>query len=143
MKIKTKKRLSPEEYAKYMIDKHGVAGLESKLINDDIIDASKRYTLTFELNPVSMEEMSDTGFENKEFIIEIEEELTEDTVIPQLVELYEDTLRSSEGSNEILVYENTSIRIAKDEDECPSRAFYIINDDMTMMLIWKNGRLVK
>ena len=57
MKIKTKKRMSPEEYAKYMIDKHGISVLESELIDDNIIDAPKRYALTFELNPMSMKEI--------------------------------------------------------------------------------------
>lgn len=77
------------------------------------------------------------------FTIEVEEELTEDTVIPELVELYEDTLISSERSKEILVNENISIRKAKDDDECPSRAFYIINDDLTLTLIWRDGKLVE
>ena len=77
---------------------------------------------------------------NDIFTVEVEEFLTEDTVIPELVELYEDTLSSNEGSNEILINENISIRRAKDEDECPSRAFYIINDDLTLDLIWTHDK---
>lgn len=137
MKIKTKKRMSPEEYAKYMIDKHGVSGLESELIDDDIIDAPKRYTLTFELNPVSMEEMSDTGFENKEFTVEIEEELTEDTVIPKMLEKSFDAYQ-----NVVLdIQVNHSINMVKENAEVLT--LHIINDDDTHTLIWKNGRLVK
>lgn len=137
MKIKTKKRMSPEEYAKYMIDKHGVLGLESKLIDDDIIDAPKRYALTFELNPVSMEEMSDTGFENKEFTVEIEEELTEDTVIPKMLEKSFDAYQ-----NVVLdIQVNHSINMVKENAEVLT--LHIINDDDTHTLIWKDGRLVK
>ncbi|MGX0001675.1 hypothetical protein [Staphylococcus cohnii] len=66
------------------------------------------------------------------FTVEIDEELTENTVIPELVELYEDFLES----NEILKHENRSISEAKDEDACASQAFYIINDDLTLDLIW-------
>ncbi|MDW4355282.1 hypothetical protein QI066_12775 [Staphylococcus saprophyticus] len=80
---------------------------------------------------------------NDTFTVEVEEELTEDTVFPELVELYEDTLRSNDGNNEILISENISIRRAKDEDECPSRAFYIINDDLSMTLIWRDGKLAE
>lgn len=66
------------------------------------------------------------------FTVTTEEEITEDTVIDELVELYEDYLES----NEILKHENRSISEAKDEDECASQAFYIIHDDLTMTLIW-------
>ncbi len=66
------------------------------------------------------------------FTVEVEEEITEDTMIDELVELYEDYLES----NEILKHENRSISEAKDEDGCASQAFYIIYDDLTMTLIW-------
>lgn len=131
MKIKTKKRMTPEEYVKYMIDKHGVVGLESELIDDDIIDAPKRYTLTFELNPVSMKEMSDVSFENKEFIIEIEEELTGDTVIPKMLIL------DNDGSTIVENNHRTNYYRAID-----TKALYMINNDMTMTLIWKDGELI-
>lgn len=72
------------------------------------------------------------------FTVEVEEEITEDTVLDELVELYEDYLEN----NEILKHKNRSISEAKDEDGCASQAFYIINDDLTMTLIWKNGKLV-
>lgn len=83
-----------------------------------------------------------TFFPEETFTVEIEEEITEDTVFSELVELYKDTLSSNDGDNEILINENISIRRAKDEDECPSRAFYIMNDDMTMTLIWRDGKLI-
>lgn len=70
------------------------------------------------------------------FTVEVEEEITEDTVIPELVELYEDFLES----NETLKHENRSISEAKDEDACASQAFYIINDDLTMTLIWTRDK---
>ena len=69
---------------------------------------------------------------NDTFTVEELVEITEDTVIPELVELYEDFLES----NETLKHENRSISEAKDEDACVSQAFYIINDDLSLTLIW-------
>ena len=131
MKIKTKKKMSPEEYAKYMIDKHGISSLMSELIDDNIIDAPKRYSLTFELNPVPIKEISDTDFGNKEFTVEIEEDITEDTQISKLAHYSVYGFRGTKNC--------TSINDVKDGN---SIAFYIMNDDMTMTLIWKNGKLI-
>lgn len=69
------------------------------------------------------------------FTIEIEEELTEDTEITALVEL------SSQGLlGNTRLYRYHSINDVIDNQ---SVAFYILNDDQTMDLIWKNGRLVE
>lgn len=83
-------------------------------------------------------EFSDEFSYNPEdtFTVEVEEEITEDTVLDELVELYEDYLEN----NEILKHKNRSISEAKDEDGCASQAFYIIHDDLIMTLIWTRER---
>ncbi|EGQ1305913.1 hypothetical protein H7N46_001260 [Staphylococcus pseudintermedius] len=76
------------------------------------------------------------------FEVEVEEEITEDTKIPTLIELF------VSGYGQIIhTYYRTSIRetigeVVKGVDALP-KAFYILNDDMTMTLIWRNGELVK
>ncbi|HDA2485240.1 hypothetical protein D1G14_14865, partial [Staphylococcus aureus] len=65
------------------------------------------------------------------FTVEITEEVTEDTEFDCLVEL-----NDIEGFE---IYENDSIRELIDGT---SRAFYILNEDKTMTLIWKDGELV-
>ncbi len=65
------------------------------------------------------------------FTVEIEEEVTEDTEFDCLVEL-----NDIDG---VQLYENDSIRELIDGT---SRAFYILNEDKTMTLIWKDGELV-
>ncbi|HAR6215751.1 TPA: hypothetical protein I1715_002329 [Staphylococcus pseudintermedius] len=76
------------------------------------------------------------------FTVEMEEEITEETEIPVLVELF------MSGLGEILhTYHRTSIgetigEVHKGSDALP-KAFYILNDDMTMTLIWRDGELVK
>ncbi|PNY87125.1 hypothetical protein [Staphylococcus agnetis] len=74
------------------------------------------------------------------FTVEVEEEITEDTVITNLVEVYE--------YNEIMesaVHGECSITNALGEevDDVSRLAFYMLNDDMTMTLLWKNGGMVK
>lgn len=139
MKIKTKKRMTPEEYAKYMIDKHGISGLENELIGDNIIDAPKKYALTFELNPVSMEEMSDTGFENREFTIEVEEDITEDTKL-DLVERFIGGM----GYACYTSHGYTTIRecLKRSPGDCTTTHFYIENDNRELVLIWQDGKLI-
>ena len=69
------------------------------------------------------------------FTVEVEEEITEDTEITALVEL------SSQGLlGNTRLYRYHSINDVIDNQ---SVAFYILNDDQTMDLIWKNGRLVE
>ncbi|HCT1264250.1 TPA: hypothetical protein ACOFOK_000942, partial [Staphylococcus aureus] len=65
------------------------------------------------------------------FIVDIEKEVTEETKFDCLVEL-----NDIEGFE---IYENDSIRELIDGT---SRAFYILNEDKTMTLIWKDGELL-
>ncbi len=68
------------------------------------------------------------------FTVEVEEEITEDTVIHKLIELSDKGLLGR-----TILNINSSINLAKTDK---SVAFYIMNDDLTMTLIWKNGKLV-
>ncbi len=76
------------------------------------------------------------------FNVEVEEEITEETEIPVLVELF------MSGLDEIIhTYHRTSIgeaigEVHKGAEALPT-AFYMLNDDMTMTLIWKDGELVE
>lgn len=65
------------------------------------------------------------------FTVEVEEELTEDTVIPILAHYSVFGFKTTKS--------NASINEEKGGN---SIAFYIMNDDKTMTLIWKNGKLV-
>ena len=88
VKIKRKVEMTKEEYAKYMIDKYGVSGFESELIDDNIIDALKRFTLAFELNPVPKSDLLNGSFRSGKITIEVEEVVDEDTVFNYLLLTY-------------------------------------------------------
>lgn len=69
------------------------------------------------------------------FTVEVEEQVDENTEITALVEL------SSRGLlGKTTLYRYKSINDVIDNQ---SVAFYILNDDQTMDLIWKNGKLVE
>ncbi|MGS4103048.1 hypothetical protein ACEUUP_07405 [Staphylococcus pseudintermedius] len=81
------------------------------------------------------------------FTVEAEEEITERTVIPLLLEVYE-----YDESLHMHLNKNLSIKAVLDEyllDKSLNdllfdpRAFHILNDDMTMTLVWKDGELVE
>src|SRR5699024_183595 len=67
-------------------------------------------------------------FYNDTFTVEIEEEITEDTAIHSLIELSDKGLLGR-----TILNINRSINLAKTDE---SVAFYILNDDLTMTLIW-------
>ncbi|HHQ1561894.1 TPA: hypothetical protein ACSO45_001436 [Staphylococcus aureus] len=73
------------------------------------------------------------------FIVEVEKEITEETKVDRLIELFE----IQEGDYNSTLYENTSIKECLYGRCVPTKAFYILNDDMTMTLIWKDGELVE
>ncbi len=81
------------------------------------------------------------------FNVEVEEEITEETVIPLLLEVYE-----YDESLHMHLNKNLSIKAVLDESLLDKslndllfdpRAFHILNDDMTMTLVWKDGELVE
>lgn len=81
---------------------------------------------------------------NETFTVEVEEDITEETQIYRLLEL-RDSFKFKDGGWKDLnilksyIYGNRSISQIENRH---SIAFYILNDDMTMTLIWKDGAMV-
>lgn len=80
------------------------------------------------LRLIEMEYLS----KNDTFTVEIEEPITEDTVILRLVEF-----GNNGHGNDFSWHYNTSIN---EELDIGSEAFYILNDDLTMTLIWTKDK---
>lgn len=139
MKIKTKKQMTQEEYAKYLVDKYGVSGFESELIDDNIVDAPMKFKQVFELNPVSKKDLPNGSFRNGKFTIEVEETVTEDTVISEMLEI---SLDKERGINLIDIYHNQSIDNVKSDSKFgyETLALHVINDDCTHTLIWTSEK---
>ncbi|MDK3882528.1 hypothetical protein O0C98_04280 [Staphylococcus pseudintermedius] len=130
MKIKVKKEMNLLELIEY-IKKNEIADkvFFDKKGKGKVVVGDDRHLYMTDLN------LTDT------FTVEVEEVITEETEIPVLVELF------MSGLGEIIhTYHRTSIgeamgEVVKGVDALP-KAFYILNDDMTMTLIWKDGELV-
>ncbi|HII0567395.1 TPA: hypothetical protein ACYYFY_002244 [Staphylococcus aureus] len=74
------------------------------------------------------------------FIVEVEKEITEETKFDRLFEVFE----VSEGEYKSALHKGISLNERFEDDNIfPTKAFYILNDDMTMTLIWKDGELVE
>ena len=63
------------------------------------------------------------------FTVEVEEEITEDTVLDNLIEIRKEGLLGG-----VRLYKNSSINKVENDK---SVAYYIMNDDLEMTLIWK------
>lgn len=69
------------------------------------------------------------------FTVEVEEEITGDTVIEKL---YHTTIPSR-----IVESGCSTIKSTLEHSTVEPIAFYILNDDLTMTLIWRDGKLVE
>lgn len=70
------------------------------------------------------------------FEVEVEQKVDEETKIPVLVEVY----KLNENLYGSTLKHNISVSVEKGET---SVAFYMLNDDYTMTLIWKNGEMIE
>lgn len=136
MKIKTKKQLNLPQLIEWAMDndiKHRV--FESNPNFDGVtyrLGFDKGGDLYFE------ESLAPTLL----FTVEVEEEITEDTVIPKMVEIYLDRERDFDFAD---IHLSQSINKVKDDYEfgCKSLTFHKMNDDGTHTLIWRGGKLVE
>lgn len=79
------------------------------------------------------------------FTVEIEEEITEETAIPRLLEVRNLIPLKNTGwhyfkSLKSYLHVNHSISEVENRH---SIAFYMLNDDMTMTILWKDGAMVE
>lgn len=78
------------------------------------------------------------------YTVEIEEEITEETEIYRLLELKDSFMLKDGGWKDLNImksnmYGNQSISEVKNDE---SKNFYMLNEDGTLTLIWKDGELV-
>ncbi|EGQ0289156.1 hypothetical protein O0D78_10485 [Staphylococcus pseudintermedius] len=131
MNIKVKKEMNLLELIEY-IKKNEIA---DKVFFDNkgkgkVVVGDDRYLYMTDLN------LTDT------FTVETVEEITEDTVIPFIVELY----TNNHGLKETSMHLDNTISNILSINKILMRKnsiFYMINDDATMTLIWKDGELVE
>lgn len=130
VKIKTKKKLTLPELIKWAC----VNGITNKRYvgnkgGEVYFDGLRRFRTSGEVYP------------EETFKVEVEEEITEDTKIANLVQVYKEdnnTFVSAWTGDTI-----KEITALTKRNGCSSIAFYMLNDDMTLSLIWKEGSFYK
>lgn len=125
MKIKTKKQLNLPQLIEWAW-KNGIKG--------KVFYTHKTRMKNVYFNTLGRAEFSDVHqfSEDDYFTVEVEEEITEDTEFDELVGLDED--------GGYWKYDNTCV---DDFNLSRIKAVYILNDDLTMTLIWRDGKLVE
>lgn len=81
------------------------------------------------------------------FTVEVEEEITEDTVIPKLLTTFETiNVKNKIHYQRVRIDENYPIKLMLNKAEAhrePVETLHIVNDDGTHTLIWRDGKLVE
>lgn len=126
VKIKQKKQLNLPQLIEWGFENY----VTGTIFSDDR-DEAKR--IRFEIG--ILVSMYGDIHKGDTFTVEIEEEITEDTELDGLVELGNDG-----AGDDFFFSRGLSINDCKDEF---TQAFYMLNDDLTMTLIWRDGRLVE
>lgn len=124
MKIKTKKQLNLPQLIEW--------GFENDVTNTwHRASNVEEYISEVFFDATGLPRFSNTVNKNDTFTVEVEEEITEDTVIPKAMVMYKD--------KDCYMFENHSVN-------CFSKSFikaiYLINYDLTMTLIWRDGKLI-
>ena len=81
------------------------------------------------------------------FTVEVEEEITEDTMVPKLMTTFKKTyLEGGVGYQRVRIDENYPIKLMLNKAEAhsePIETLHVVNDDGTHTLIWRDGKLVE
>ncbi len=137
MKIKVKKTMTHGEFAKYIVDKFGITSFERNLAGAECFGVpSDMYIASINLNPAKFDDFAHSIRIDEDGVkIETFEEITEDT---EFEKLYYTTILSR-----IVESSCTTIQSSLKHIAVEPIAFYILNDDLTMTLIWRDGKLVE
>ena len=126
MKIKTKKEMNLPQLIEW--------GFKNNIRNESYITIDEEgYELYFDLSGTPRYSNFITKYDT--FTVTIEEDITEDTVIPKLIEI---------GIGNLLGYSAVNENISINEiANKKSLVLYVLNDDYSMTPIWKKGKLVE
>lgn len=141
MKIKTKKQLSLSQLIEWAQDNIEEATKKVYRVNEnEALGNHVRFTEVY----------SDLGVRlhgyipfDTTFTVEVEEEITENTVLPKLVERWK---HDNEGDERFRYVEHDNKSINKvlfvNPESVEVTHFYIENDNQELVLIWRDGKLI-
>ncbi|MCD9055023.1 hypothetical protein LDK94_06695 [Staphylococcus arlettae] len=131
MKIKRKVEMNLPQLIEWAWDnpeqsKHKILAANGKYLFDSVVSFN---------NDKNGVRLNGTVISTDTFTVEVEEEITEDTWFSELV------IRTIAG--DYILQKQGSINDFKHITFNDAEAFYIPNDDLTMTLIWRDGKLVE
>ena len=140
MKIKSKKQFTLPQLIEYAWE-NGIKG--------ETFYARETGMENVHFNTSGRAEFSDVHqfSSNDYFAVEVEEEITEDTVIPKLMTTFKKTyLENGFGYQRARIDEDYTIKLMLNKAGMhgePVKTLHIVNDDGTHTLIWRDGKLVE
>ena len=140
VKIKTQKTMSLPKLIEW--------GFENDVTNTWYRASNvEEYISEVFFNESGLPQFSSTVDKSDTFTVEIEEELTEYTVIPKLMTTFKKTyLENGFGYQRARIDEDYTIKLMLDKAGMHGesvKTLHIVNDDGTHTLIWRDGRLVE
>lgn len=129
MNIKQKKQLNLPQLIEW--------GWENEVVDKDLLSDNTTTPLRINNGGEFIFNNDYVYSKNDTFTVEVEEEITEDTVIPKMLEMSFDAYQNVV----IDIQVNHSINMVKENAEVLT--LHIINDDGTHTLIWRDGKLVE
>ena len=136
MKIKTKKQFTLPQLIEWLL-KSGYRNYTANSNMGNIVTLSRYGAIQFSHR---------TFFPEETFTVEVEEEITEDTMVPKLMTTFKKTyLEGGIGYQRVRIDENYPVKLMLNKAEAhgePIEALHIVNDDGTHTLIWRDGKLI-
>ena len=133
MKIKTKKQFTLPQLIEWLL-KSGYRNYTANSNMGNIVTLSRYGAIQFSHG---------TFFPEETFTVEVEEEITEDTVFPKLVERWK---HDDEGDEAFRYVEHDDKSINRvlfaNPESVETTHFYIENDNQELVLIWRDGKLI-
>ena len=137
MKIKQEKQLTLPQLLEYAWENN---------VKGETFFTLKNGMKNVHFNTLGSAEFSDVHqfSSNDYFTVEVEEEITEDTVLPKLIERWKHDDKGDEASRYV-GHDDKSINrvLFANPESVEVTHFYIENDDRELVLIWRDGKLVE
>ena len=130
MKIKTKKQLNLPQFLEWAWDNPKSSRNKRFVSENKEFPYVNQYVIFNEVGYAEIENSYCYG-RNDLFTVEVEEEITEDTVLDEM----------------LLVYDNGVTHIAENKNlsfisKGNLKSAYYMNDDLRLILIWRDGKLI-
>ena len=137
MKIVTKKQLNLPQFIAWAVDNH----ITGSFYANNRVNAKR---IRFEFGRIVSSHGELRSYDT--FTVEVEEEITEDTVIPKLLTTFKKIyLKDDFGYQRVRIDEDFKIQLMLNKAEAHGEkieTLHMVNDDGTHTLLWRDGELI-